>query len=297
MLLFNRITAFILLAFSLGCARETELFIPESPPQLTLICHPVHGQILKARVSVSTPLYAEDTTTLSPVIFLTSADGGSERLTKSGNAWVSSSSLTLYGTYQITVEAGNFDPISASTAIPSPTHLNTNNLLQINDTNVVNIQDNKRVLRIPIQINPSDLAGSDSLLAFRLTYSLIDKTERETEDKAAKFLSDGATLAYLYETADQAVVISKKYWTNYPNMPLFVDMLVPLNNTLQEKITLINIECRTLSSDYYQYYLSIAHQADFFLPFNAPDVVYNNIQQGQGSFSGYASQHYTFFFP
>lgn len=281
----------------MGCTRETELYIPESPPQLALICHPVYEQVLKARVSVSTPLYAEDTTTLFPVILLTGANGISEQLIKSGNSWVSSKPLTDYGNYKITVEAGNFDPISASTSVPLPTHLDTTNFLRMRDTSSVLTQDNKRLVRIPVQIHPADLPGSDSLVAFRLTYSLIDKTERETENKPAKFISDGTTFAYLYETADLAVVINKKYWINYPGKSLYVDMLVPLNTVLQERIINLNVEYRTLSPDYYKYYLSIAHQTDLFIPFSSPDVVYNNIQQGQGTFSGYATQHYTVFFP
>lgn len=293
----TRISLLLLFGLSLGCTRETEFYIPEEPPQLTLICHPTQGQVLKARVSLSTPLYAEDTTTLSPVIQLTGSNGFAEQLIKSGNAWVSSKPLTEYGQYQITVAAGNYDPIAASTSIPEPTHLNQSQLLQIKDTSAVTIENNKRLLRIPVQIQPTDLTGSDSLVAFRLTYSLIDKTDRETENKPAKFISDGPTFAYLYETADQAVVINKKYWINYPNKPLYVDMLVPLNTNLQERIIMLNVEYRTLSPDYYQYYRSIAHQTNQIIPFTAPDVVYNNIQQGQGSFSGYATQHYSVFFP
>lgn len=292
-----RITLLLWLGLSLGCTRETGFYIPETPPQLTLICHPVQGQVLKARVSLSTPLYVQDTTTLSPVLLITTPNGTTEQLIKSGNAWISSKPLNEYGSYQITVAAGHYDPIAANTVIPQPTHLNESQLLQIKDTSTVQVQDNKTLIRIPVRIQPTDFTGSDSLVAFRLTYSLIDKTGRETENKPAKFISDGATFAYLYETADQALIINKKYWINYPNKPLFVDMLVPLNTNLKEKIIMLDVEYRTLSTDYYQYYLSIAHQTDQIIPFTAPDVVYNNIQQGQGSFSGYSTQHYTVFFP
>lgn len=285
----NRITLILLLLSSVwtGCTKLTELNLPESEPQLVLIAHPVFGQEMMARIGVTSPLYRYDTSSLNPVILLEGPNGFSERLNKTSAGWKTSHVLPEYGWYNVSMSSEGFTTVSARTYIPQPVTLETGQLFLKSDTSSASVEGGNRIFRVPLMMMPKQPEQSDSLFSFKITYSLIDKDERITENKEARFIANGPVAAYLYEAPDKSVIVHKKYWKSTSG-PLLADAVIPLNGALKERVLDISVEWRTLSGDYYAYYLSLSRQADV-LPFSSPDVLYNNVENGAGSFSGYST--------
>jgi hypothetical protein len=183
----------------------------------------------------------------------------------------------------------NFQTISANTTIPLPTRLNP--FLMDSSTYSYNqLNKDTSVLRVPLKIIPNDLSSSDSLFAFRVEYQIVTTSQNEIEQKAT-FIADGNIFVNLHESPNGTFLVNKKLWNNNPNAELPIDVLMPYNPNQTKSITII-LEWRTVSEDYYKYYLSLSKQGNYGIIFSTPDVLYNNILNGYGNFSGFNRSRY-----
>jgi hypothetical protein len=285
--------SFLLLFCS--CTREVNFTLPEEPYKLVLSCNPIASEPLLAFVSFSTPSYATDTILASfvPSLLLEKDGKPIETLIPvegSYKSWKSSLNLEEGVEYSISVSAPNFETISASTTIPTATRLKPF-LMDSNTYSNNQLSEDTSVLRVPLKIRPDNLASSDSLFAFRLDYQILTNTQNEIEQKAT-FIANGNIFVNLHESPNGTFLVNKKLWNNNPNAELPIDVLMPYNASQTESITII-LEWRTVSKDYYKYYLSLSNQGNYGIIFSTPDVLYNNILNGYGNFSGFTRTRYS----
>jgi hypothetical protein len=283
-----------LLLLMCSCTEEVNITLPEEPYKLVLSCNPVAGEPLLAFVSFSTPSYAPDTTleSFAPTLLLEKNGQPLETLVPlegSIQSWVGTIPMEEGVNYTISVSAMNFQTISANTTIPLPTRLNP--FLMDSSTYSYNqLNKDTSVLRVPLKIIPNDLSSSDSLFAFRVEYQIVTTSQNEIEQKAT-FIADGNIFVNLHESPNGTFLVNKKLWNNNPNAELPIDVLMPYNPNQTKSITII-LEWRTVSEDYYKYYLSLSKQGNYGIIFSTPDVLYNNILNGYGNFSGFNRSRY-----
>jgi Domain of unknown function (DUF4249) len=286
---------FIFSLFLSACTKEVNFTLPEEPYKLVLSCNPIASESLLAYVSFSTPSYATDTIlqSFAPTLLLEKDGQPIETLKPVKGTykyWKSTIKLEEGVAYSITVSAPNFPTISSSTIIPRATRLKPF-LIDSNTFSYNQLNLDTTVLRVPLMIKPDKLAESDSFFAFRLKYQIVSPNLNESEQKAT-FIADGPTFVNLHESPDGTFLVDKKLWSNNPNAELPIDVLLPYNVSQTKSIAIL-LEWRTVSADYYKYYLSLSKQGNYGIIFSTPDVLYNNILNGYGNFSGFTRTQYT----
>ena len=285
---------FIILLLLYSCTKEVTFTLPEEPYKLVLSCNPIASEYLQAYVSFSTPSYAMDTVleSFAPTVLL-EKDGKPVEVLKPVNGtfmyWKSAIEMEEGVEYSISVSAPNFETISASTSIPISTRLKPF-LMDSNTYSYNQLSVDTTVLRVPLLIKPDNLADSDSLFAFRLQYQIVTTSQNEIEQKA-QFIANGSTFVNLLESPDGTFLVNKNLWKNNPNAELPIDVLMPYNVGQTASIAIL-LEWRTVSADYYKYYLSLSKQGNYGIIFSTPDVLYNNILNGYGNFSGFSRTQY-----
>lgn len=296
MYILNRITL-LLLGLSLSaCAKNYELDLPHESPKLVLISHPVADEYLFFNLSASSPQFEGYDTIHQDSAQMLLLDENNQALSiimdDETQMLRSRSRLKAGAQYRLSVRYPGYDSIFAATHIPVPC-LPAPAIIDPNAITEVPVDSKLKLKRIPLSIQIPDLQGTDSLFAFKISYWKENQLGDITTDINASFVADGATYANLHETADMAVLINKKLWRAQSDHTLHVDAMIPFQEGF-EWPTLLVVEWRTLSPEYYKYYLSVSRQGNLLIPFNVPDVIFNNIQQGYGSFSGYSKVVYEY---
>ena len=278
------------------CISETEIDIPYEPAKISVICHPVPNRPIYATLGYSSTVTSDSIipNDFFPLVDIFSGSGklfDSLRKNLDDNTnkpfWKSTEYPKADSAYSLRIINPEFpyDTITASTFIPKPMKVAvTADMDSIPPTIVAG----RVIKQIPISITVDDIWKSDSLFAASIVFVRTNLAGGDTRSVPARFVAAGPTLSNLHVTPDNSILVEKKFWKgNFPrtlNLTLVVDYLEQYEEPLR-----ISVEWRTASSEYYQYYLSLARQGNIGLPFNDPDILYNNIKGGYGNFSGYST--------
>jgi hypothetical protein len=291
-----------LLALTMGCVREVALELPDVPTRIVALSHFTIGKPIQVEVSLSQKL----TDAGDPVIPFNAdvsiAVGGQflDKLFRvvdaGGRTYWQSRDLVEVGTeYSLAVRIGGLETIEAVSSAPKPVPLAA---VRVDTAQMVltTLPDGKRVLRVPLQIQLAQSPNGNRFFAFALrheieTFEIVngEPVPDEYYEVQSKFLADGHTLALVYDTPEQVVLVNENYWSDNQNT-LHLDAIVPFDPAY-ERPRQILVEWRTLSEEFYRYHLSLARQGNN-IPLNDPDALYNNILGGYGNFSGYSALEY-----
>ena len=291
-----------LLAASLaGCVREVPIDLPEQPVKIVALSHFTPGQPIQVEVSLSQSL----TDAGDPVIpFNADVSIAIEgkfldklyRVNDNNGRiyWESRDFVAPKTEYSLSVRIPGIDPVEAVSSAPVPVSLQP---IRIDTAHInsVELSDGRRALRVPLEISVANLPAKNRFFAFSLRHEIqvfdvingvpVPDTGDEYKEEPTKFLSDGRTLALVYDTPEKVVLINENLW-NDNNQVLTLDALIPYDPEYEAPRRLF-VEWRTLSEEFYRYHLTLARQGNN-LPLNDPDALYNNIIGGYGNFSGYS---------
>lgn len=296
-----------LLILALGCVREIALDLPDAPTRIVALSHFTVGKPIQVEVSLSQKLTEAGDPVLPFNADVSIAVGGQflDKLFRvvddGGRIYWQSRDLVQVGTeYSLAVRIGGLETIEAFSSAPKSVPLAA---VQVDTGQMVltNLPDGKRVLRVPLQIQLSKLPDANRYFAFALrheieTFEIVngEPVPDEYYEVQSKFLADGRTLALVYDTPEQVVLVNENYWSDNQNT-LYLDAVVPFDPAY-ERPRRILVEWRTLSEEFYRYHLSLARQGNN-VPLNDPDALYNNIIGGYGNFSGYSVLEYATLIP
>ena len=288
----------LLSIFTCACAGELTLDLPEEPTRVVLISHFTNNEPLKVYVSLSQPVYANNTPVLPQNIDVTLSTEGQffarllRRSSSGGKVLFEANKLVApEQTYLMSVDVPGYPRVQASSIIPAHIPLDAITI----DNNAIVVQElsnGQKALRVPLALKLDALPADNKYFAFNLRH--------ETEvfevingqmfpdyiyEADTYFLTDGRTLSLLDNIAEPVVLINENYW-NDNRRTLYLDALIPFKAET-EIPRRIFVEWRTLSEDFYRYHLSLSRQGSN-QPLSEPDAVYNNVSEGYGNFSGYS---------
>ncbi|MEQ1744498.1 MAG: DUF4249 domain-containing protein [Saprospiraceae bacterium] len=292
------LTLILALLSAFGCVREADIDLPDLPTRIVALSHFTVGKPIQVEVSLSQKL----TDAGDPVVPFNAdvsiAVGGQflDKLFRvtgdDGRFFWQSRDLVQVGTeYSLGVRIGGFETVEAVSYAPK--HIPISEMrIDTGQMRVTDLDDGRRVLRVPLEIQLATLPNQRRYFAFALRHEIEsfevingEPIPDEYYDVQTKFLADGRTLALVYDTPEQVVLINENYWGD-GRAALVLDAIVPFDPT-HERPRRIFVEWRTLSEEFYRYHLSLARQGNN-LPLNDPDALYNNIIGGLGNFSGYS---------
>jgi Domain of unknown function (DUF4249) len=292
-----RLFLLVLPVFWAGCIREIDLRLPEEPTKLVVLGHFTAGDRFRVRLSLSRSIYDADEAPLPRNAVVTLAADGEfyDRLRLQGDPgsefWESRDTAFYLRAYTISVDLAGYPSVSASSSVPA--HVRLHKIRS--DTAKIRVEEpvaGSPRFRVPLTLRLVQNTLEKPFFAFRLryetdAYKIVNGQLRydNTFTKDALFRADGRTLSLLHDTPESVVLVNESFWNGGKN-DLNIDALLPYQ-PLTQKPRRILVEWRTLSEEFYRYYLSIARQGAN-LPLNDPDAVFNNILDGYGNFSGYA---------
>ncbi len=272
-----------------ACVDEVYLDLPTIESKLVLTAHFTAGEELKAFISLSQLLTAQNPPQLPVgVVTLKEANGRPfdtlvRDTTPGGRVfWRSRKLLTAGVLYTITADFLNYSTVTASDSIPSGISdlaliLKKDSIRTVEDTGGV------RILRVPVRIEIGDLPTHRRYFAFGFQHELKKKNSPQRERRSSSFLANGRTLALTYNTPENLFLLNENYWSDGRKI-LEVEVIIPYRPGEEIPVRLW-LEWRTLSEAYYRYHLSLATQGS---PLSDPDALFNNVQGGYGNFSGFA---------
>jgi len=293
---------FVCLLF-VRCAREVIIDLPEEPAKLVAVCHFTEGQNFRVKISLSKPV-----NDVSEPDFLQSMVGEIEpTLSVNGQFWdrlkpdtTDTDEITYWESnrfqlaeseveYSFSLRISGYPPILSSSKIPKRVELDPI-VLGSGDITVVQLSDGMSELRVPLELRLKEVPEGAHYFAFNLTHETqvhpdpLDP-ESYTEESRTNFLADGRTFSLLHDIPEPVVLINENYWAD-DRRTLYLVARIPFD-PITERPSIIFVEWRTLSEQFYRYHLSLSRQGSN-LPFSDPDAVFNNIEGGYGNFSGYA---------
>lgn len=277
-----------------GCVKQVVLDIPIPPEQMAVVCHFTPGMPFVVDVTQTLPIWSNEephpvynaTVTIwqdSQMIDILKLQDNGQPL------FVGTEIVEAGAVYHIQVEADSLPTATSSSMAPFPIEL----LPIAANPKQYSIQDlgnGKSAMSIPLRIQLASFPDGDHFYAFRITHQ-IERTDingnKTVSFHNTMFTADGRTTSLLFDVPDHSVLVHEKYWDiNYRYMNLHA--VVPISSDGSESVRKLTVEWRTLSPDYYRYYLSLATQRSEGV-FVEPDALYNNIEGGVGNFSGYSS--------
>lgn len=295
---YTLLSVIIILLLPVCCVRETTIDLPEQPTKIVALSHFTIGRPIQVEVSLSQSL----TDAGDPVIPFNAdvsiAVGGKFldklfRVTDDGGRiyWESRDLVEPETEYALSVRIAGLDLIEAQSEAPNPVFLKKSGV----DTagiRLIELSDGRLAMRLPVKISLDGLPEQQRYFAFGLKheieiFEMIDgeRVPDEYYEANSKFLSDGRTLALVYDTPEKVVLVDQNFWST-GSTNLSIDAIIPFDPAYEIPRRLF-IEWRTLSEDFYRYHLSLARQGNNF-PLSDPDALYNNILGGYGNFSGFS---------
>lgn len=291
---------FIMLLFVAACERPVDLNLDEFEPQLAIVSNfaldqRVEVQVSKTQSPISTdnPEYVDNAT-----VELYQATQLIERLTlipaRNNNPpfYISQQFTPTSGIeYTLKVQAPNFKPVEAKSILPAPTPIRA---LSITNVNIKpGTKPIQSVYEYEVQITFDDplkvknyyhLNFYQQLFTYRLEGKDTILTEQVfLKQKFNSATDDNTMISYF----DGGVLFEDKNFNGEPisfSFPLQVE-IVPSRQLLGNMYA----ELRTVSPEYYLYHNSLSRQQTSpGGPFSEPVIIYNNIENGQGSFAGYS---------
>jgi Domain of unknown function (DUF4249) len=295
MFLKNRYIIIIYCCITLGtsqCVSEADINIPVEGVVLTIVSHPEPGSPIRATIGTSSPI--DSSTTLpvdfSPTITILEDDVSFDvmRLFVSDlndkPFWSGAEQASVSTEYSITINAPGYPVVTAHTTIPKPSEpiikANMNSIPPV-------ISGELAIKQIPLTISVKDIAQTDSLFIIYTQFSKYNTAGGDIRQTGVNYLSVGPSNAHLITLPDNSLLIEKKYWQTAADGLLKFTVVVEYMAKDEVPATL-DVEWRTVSKEYYRYYLSLSRQGNTNLPFSDPDVLYNNVEGGYGTFSGFS---------
>ncbi|TNE48327.1 MAG: DUF4249 family protein [Bacteroidetes bacterium] len=296
-----------ILVCALACVREANINLPDLPTRIVALSHFTIGQPIQVEVSLSQTLTDAGDPVIPFEANVSIAVGGKFldklfRVTDDGGRifWQSRDTVEAETQYAVTVQIGGYDPAQSESYAPQPKFLSPSQI----DTagiRILDLENGKLALQLPLVISVADLPADKRYFAFGLKHEIEifelingEPVPDEYYEASSKFLADGRTLALVYDTPENVVLINENFWQD-DSQQLSVDVLIPFDPAY-ERPRRVFVEWRTLSEDFYRYHLSLARQGNN-IPLNDPDALYNNIEGGYGNFSGYSATEDTIRIP
>lgn len=293
-----------------ACVREVDIDLPDQPTKIVALSHFSPGEPIRVEVSLSQSLTdaGDPTVPFNADVSIAIEGRFLDKLFRvSDNSgrifWESRDLVTTETPYSLSVRVPGFDPVEALSMAPAPVELNPVRI-DTSRMQLIDLADGKRALRVPLEIAVADLPAQKRYFAFSLRHETqvfdivngepVPGTVDEYREESTKFLADGRTLALVYDTPEEVVLINENFWNDNKTV-LLIDAQIPFDPKF-EKPSRVFIEWRTLSEEFYRYHLSLARQGNN-LPLSDPDALYNNISGGYGNFSGYSSTAQTLTLP
>ena len=277
---------------TLQCVSETAINLPFEGNALTIVCHPSPGTPIRASLGVSSAVTENDIFPegLLPAITILEGDNSIDVLrpfpVEPGMEpyWEGKSDIATGSSYSINVVTPGYPAITAHTTIPFPIipkiKVSENNIPPV-------IVGDKVIQQFPLTFSLENIAATDSFFVFNIQFFKLNTVGGDSRISTARLIAQGTTGAYLHNTPDNSWLIEKKYWSTTSGATFQINVAVEYMAQFEEPEKLV-IEWRTVSREYYLYYLSLSRQGTINLPFSDPDVLFNNIQGGYGTFSGFS---------
>lgn len=290
------------LAFAIlfaACERPVDLNLDEFKPQLVVLSNFVPDQYVEVQISATrSPLNnSEPEYIANAKVDLYLGQQLLETLTLiPGNNdappfYISKQVKPITGvTYTLRAEAPDFEPVEASSSIPTPTPISGLSISEViaepgtkplhtrYSYNVTIFFDEPKEkgnyyhLNFYQQLYNYRLAGTDTI---KTSYVLLKRKFSSLDD-------ENTMISYF----DGGVLFEDKKINGMP-----VKYTFPLDVELEKNRQLLGdvyAELRTVSKEYYLYYNSLSRQrTSAGGPFAEPVILYNNIENGQGIFAGY----------
>ena len=296
MFLKNQYASFVLFCIILlttQCISETEIDLPVESNSLVFVSHPEPGFPIRGSLGISSSVISNNyllPTDLLPVFSVLEGNRSFDVLRQFPGStgdqpfWEGAANARKDSTYTITIETPGYPIVTAQTTIPKPSvpkiTVDMNNFVPV-------ISGDKVIKRIPLTISLGNISQTDSFFVFNVQFVKFNNVDSDYRQSDAHFLALGSTLAYLHPMPDNSLLIEKNFWNTTADTTLKIDIVVDYMLAYENPYKLI-IDWRTVSKEYYFYYLSLSRQGNVSLPFSDPDILYNNIKGGYGTFSGFS---------
>ncbi|HMR42597.1 MAG TPA: DUF4249 domain-containing protein [Saprospiraceae bacterium] len=199
--------------------------------------------------------------------------------------------------YEITVSAPGFEPVTSFGFIPEPTSINS---ASANKMVSGSLQENKRIW---VSLEISDPGGVDNFYHLNIYQrALISEISENGTFESEKIIGplqmfnvdeNMPVTAYIN---NRGMLIKDEFFDGRKRKFFFE---VVLDQIFSEEVPNdILIELRTVSREYYLYYLTLKRQADKNdLPLSDPTLNFTNIENGLGIFAGFSSAIDTIYLP
>jgi len=272
-----------------GCEMALEMPMAVEP-KLTIVSHPATGTWQEPRISVYSSKAVIDTGAYvvpsGTQVWIKELESGKSfqlnRFDDGGDIWFAYPQGLLRPThhYEIKAVAPGFDTASAVTQIPGAASI-ANLTIQNVSVKPSEKNEDKEILRYEVNFEIRHLAPNRYYhLVFLNQYEGLEDLLLVTEPEPTDDFN------YLPHY-DFGILISKDDLS--PVRPLSFDFLdwIVEGDELKE----VYVELRTVTEEYYRYHTSLARQRMVRNdPFAEPVPVYNNVDGGFGSFSGFSSR-------
>lgn len=284
---------------ALRCAREVYVQLPEEEPRVVLVGSFEPDSVFKAQLTLSQPVFTDDSPArpITTDVLVTSNERYFDRLKmeviNGDTIWVGRKKAAVATPYNLTVRADGFPVASASSIAPLPISLEP---IQVHksDYEIVALNDKLSGLRIPLALTIAASAVPENpYFAFNIRHETAVYERQPNGQKIfdydyqenSGFVTDGRTFALLNKIPEPVTLIHANFWRDQ-RKTLLLDVVIPFKPDT-EWPRRIFVEWRTLSPEYYHYYLSLSRQGAN-LPLSDPDALYNNVENGYGNFSGFS---------
>lgn len=283
-----------------ACIQEVVIDLPEAPPMLVAVSHFKPGEPFYVRVTQTQSIYATQAPEEVPDPLDVSVSTGGQFLDKLRKVtvegvpyWVSRDLVKPGVSYKLTVRKHGMGLLTAEGHVPDHVPLQPV-VVYGNSITELTLADGTHARRIPLELRPKQMPEKNRYFGFQVRHQIAVQSDGSGPQMGGEFRmvntffnTDGRTSALLYSIAEPIILVDESFW-NSPDPVIRLDLVIPML-TEMEAPHLITVEWRTLSEDFYRYHLSLTRQTNI-PPFSAPDAVYNNVQNGFGTFSGYTSK-------
>ena len=193
--------------------------------------------------------------------------------------------------YMVTAEAPGFRPVSAMTKVPEDLSIDS---IRVSD----------------LEIIPSEVTPSKTNISYKISLSFpVDSDDylhlifRQRSTVPGNAQSPATTIEYYIEPefpeeegfvkhVEEGILVSLSETPNNHIEFTFRDFTI---DAVGEELGDIELEVRTVSQEYYDFFVSVARQLNTIKdPFAEPVPVFNNVDGGYGNFSGFNSVFYEF---
>ncbi len=275
------------------------LDLPVEEAKVVLVGGFEPDSVFKVHLTLSQPVCNDDGPGRpnTPEVWVTTNEHFYDRLkmevVNGDTIWVGKRKAAATTPYALTVRAEGFPVAKATSAAPIPVVLEPIKIDKA-ECEIVALNDKLNGLRIPVALTiATDPLPENPYFAFNIrhetaVYELLPNGQRLFDydyQENSGFVTDGRTFALLNKIPEPVTLIHANYWRDN-RKTLYLDVVIPFKpeNELPRRIF---IEWRTLSSEFYNYQLSLSRQGGN-LPLSDPDALYNNVENGYGNFSGFS---------